>query len=759
MHKAEHSRDTEAETELAESEPHVEQDAEPGEDHGKDGVEAEFLTDSRTHVVAGDDFALLTGLLEGLGHLEFKLGIVGGAHAHLVGVGGSTAERADLGTRDAGSGEGLAQVLFVPAVVLVLNRIDLATGEVDAEVESLHGDACDGSDDENQGHEAEAATVRDNLEVRFVDGLETVTDRKRGAVALGQAPVEDGAGHRDGAEEGSEDTDSKRKTETLHGTGTDFVEDKAGKHGRQVGVQDGAEGAVVTLGHGGAGGKAVLEFFTDTFVDNHVRVEGHTHHEDEARDTGEREGRVEHGHHGGGHEGVDDHTEASDKAAQAVVGHHEHQAEDKTDGTGTEALDDVFFTEGGTDAAAFDNLHRGLEGTGTEHDGEAVGFGHVFEAGNLCFAVRDTVTDDRGRNHLVVEHDGHLLADVRGSHGRELLGADTGELEAHGHFTGVGTVAHAVRAGVGDVVTAHFGTAAEEVEALGLDLGVALHRFEAAAEGEGHVTRNQLLHGFEFENLLDRLDAFFGDETAVTEGEVVGAESLPDHGCRYGVGGVGHGAVGLGSLGLGDLAAQEFFVGELLCGIGGRLGAVSRGDGAVLGRRIGLGGIAGGHVGGLAGQVLVNERNDLGELFAFCKNLEFELGGGTHEVLCGRIVHTGKFDQDAVVAGRGNLRFGKAELVNAVTDDFQGLGLDILDIVGRLEASLVDLEGDARTAGKVKAEIDGLGAQFRICLEEGLLFFTFLGVNLNRRPYGIGRECNDEENDKFSHAEFIFFHL
>ena len=92
-----------------------------------DGLET--VTDSRTHVVAGDDFALLTGLLEGLCHLEFKLGIVGGAHAHLVGVGGSTAERADLGTRDAGSGEGLAQVLFVPAVVLVLNRIDLATGK------------------------------------------------------------------------------------------------------------------------------------------------------------------------------------------------------------------------------------------------------------------------------------------------------------------------------------------------------------------------------------------------------------------------------------------------------------------------------------------------------------------------------------------------------------------------------------------------------------------------------------------------------
>ena len=149
----------------------------------------------------GDNFALLTGLLEGLSHLGFELGVVGGAHANLVGVGGSTAERTDLGARDAGRGESTAQILFVLAIILVLHRVDLATGEVDAEVEALHGDEGDACHYENHGNEAEAATVRNDLEVRFVDSLEAATNGEGRSVTLGELPIEDGAGKRNGTEE------------------------------------------------------------------------------------------------------------------------------------------------------------------------------------------------------------------------------------------------------------------------------------------------------------------------------------------------------------------------------------------------------------------------------------------------------------------------------------------------------------------------------------------------------------------------------
>ena len=86
-------------------------------------------------------------------------------------------------------------------------------------------------------------------------------------------------------------------------------------------------------------------------------------------------------------------------------------------------------------------------------------------------------------------------------------------------------------------------------------------------------------------------------------------------------------------------------------------------------------------------------------------------------------------------------------MVNAVTDDFEGLSLNILDIVAFLEAGLINLQRDAGTTGKIQAKINGTCSELRIFLEERLLSIPLLGVNLNRRPYRVGRKNDDSEND------------
>ena len=314
-------------------------------------------------------------------------------------------------------------------VILILNRIDLTTREVDAEVKALHSDASDTCNKEDDRESLELTTVLHDLKVCIVQSLEARTDRERRSVALSKSPVEHGAGNRDSAEERSEDTDRKRKTETLDRTRTNFVQNKTRQNSRQVGVQDGAECTFITLGDSGASSEAVLEFFTDTFENNHVRVERHTDDEDETSNTRESKRGVKHGHHSGSHESVDHHADTCDETTEAVVGNHEHQAEQEADSTGTEALDNVFFTESSTDAAAFDDLHRSLECASLEHNSEAVCFSHVIETCNLSFAVRDTVTDDRSADDLVIKNDGHLLTDVSSSNSRELLRTDAAELE------------------------------------------------------------------------------------------------------------------------------------------------------------------------------------------------------------------------------------------------------------------------------------------------------------------------------------------
>jgi hypothetical protein len=80
------------------------------------------------------------------------------------------------------------------------------------------------------------------------------------------------------------------------------------------------------------------------------------------------------------------------------------------------------FDQAGREAAALEHLDEVVGGLA---DALTRGLAH----GDADVAAGDPVVEDRVRHHLVVEHDGHLAADVLARHRLEAVGAVAVELE------------------------------------------------------------------------------------------------------------------------------------------------------------------------------------------------------------------------------------------------------------------------------------------------------------------------------------------
>src|SRR5574344_1006777 len=743
VNKADDSAETEAEAELAEPEPHIKADHEPGENHGKDCIEAEFLTNRRTDIILSDDLRR-AGVHDSLRENSLYRGALGFTDAHLIGVVRAAAELADGEVRDILRGERLVQVLDVFRIIVVLHGIDLTAGEVDAVVEALEHHKRNRDDDERTGESEEELALVHELRTQFVQGADDVF------VLLRKLDVENGVRNREGGKHGGRDTDHQSETEALDGAGADFVQNETGEDSREVRVEDGAERTFIAFLDCGAGFEAGAEFFTDTFVNDHVRIHRHTDRQDKACDTGERKRRAEHGEDCERDDHVAEHTDARDKTAEAVVGNHEHEDEDETDDAGTEAGLDVIVAERRADVAGFDNLHRSLESAGAENDSEAVRFGHVFKAGDLGFAVRNAVADHRRADDLVIKDDGHLLADVRCGDRGEFLGADAAELEAHGDFACIGAVTHAIRTRVGNIFTAHFGAALQNIQALGLDLAALLDGFEAGPPGEDDVVRNHGLDGRSAQELLDLFNIFLTHEPAVADGKVELGKRNDAHGSIRGSDILRRVFLFSGLRFDGGLTGEEVFVRNIRCGLSGDLRRILRGDLRSIDglRRIDDAAVR---------HIVVDHLHELHIAFLLGEDLEFQFRGTSDEGLGGGVVHASEIHENAVIAARSDLRFGKAELDHAVADDFEGLRLDVLDFVA-LETRLVDFERDARTAGEIKAEIHSLGGDLGVILDEFLFRIALFRVHLNGGPHGVAGNQENCENDELAHTEYFFLH-
>ncbi len=431
---------------------------------------------------------------------------------------------------------------------------------------------------------------------------------------------------------------------------------------------------------------------------------------------------MEHGKHSRGDQSVAHKARARDKAAKAIIHDHEEYRDHETDQGGSKSGADVVVAESRPDRAAFDNVHRSLESAGTKDDSKTVRFRHVVKSRNLGFAVRDAVANDRCADNLVIEDNRHLLADVRRGNGAEALRTDSRELEAHGDFAGIRTVAHAIRTRIGDIFAAHFRTTLEQVETLGLD-GGTVHLFKSRAPGKDDIVRDQALHGAVVQDPLHGLDLLLGDKSPVSKGHIQGGKR----------GGLRIFARDRAVLFFDGIRLARRVAGKEvrlrnLRGLFDRLRRIARSD-----RLAGIRNRSAVH------QVIVDDRDDLSKLFLFRENLEFELRRASDKALRRGIIHARKFDDDAILARRGNQRFGKAELVHAVPHDFERLLLDILDVF-RLQSLAVDLQRDACAAGQVKSKVHRLRGDLRILLHVFLFRVASLGMDADRRNDRVARK-------------------
>ena len=112
-------------------------------------------------------------------------------------------------------------------------------------------------------------------------------------LSLLDAVVEDQTGDEDGSKNRGDDTDDQRGGEALDRTGTEDEENDTGKEGGDLTVDDGGISVLVTVGNSLAQALAGGKFLLDTFIDDHVRIHGHTHGQDETGYTRQSQDRSE----------------------------------------------------------------------------------------------------------------------------------------------------------------------------------------------------------------------------------------------------------------------------------------------------------------------------------------------------------------------------------------------------------------------------------------------------------------------------------
>src|SRR5450759_3536260 len=116
-------------------------------------------------------------------------------------------------------------------------------------------------------------------------------------------------------------------------------------------------------------------------------------------------------------------TGACNQPQRAVEGDHEQRHYDQPHYAGYEPPVQGVSTECSSDVLLGKQLELNGQGAGLQHDGEVLRLLVGEVAGDLTSATRYSFLDIGSRLHLVVEHDGELLACILLGYGGELLGA------------------------------------------------------------------------------------------------------------------------------------------------------------------------------------------------------------------------------------------------------------------------------------------------------------------------------------------------
>ena len=507
----------------------------------------------------------------------------------------------------------------------------------------------------------------------------------------GDDPLDQQARNEHGAEERSDDTDDKGRGEALYGAVTEDEEHDTGDDGRQVTVDDGRVGFRETVFDGQREPLAAAQLLLDTFVDDDVGIDGHTHRQDDTRDTRQRQHGAERHQDAHQQEDVGQQGDVGHPACGLVEQAHVEQHEDEGDHERKHTRVDRLLTQRGAHDGILDDLGRSGNLTRVEYVGKVFRLLNREVARDLRGTLVDLGVHAGCGIYVPVEDDGDAFADVLARQTRPLLRT----LAVHGHrhlgrSAALGVLLRGARhdrpvqrslaVGRGNLDGIKVVAAVDLIVALDTPLEVDVGREELA-----HRRVRQVFVDGSHVGLIGGTDGGPTRITRVEHGQqrvlrtvVAACVHLPGSGNGIGAD-------------LGDQACGVAGSGLLTDGLGfGRSGLGLRGGGEL--GQLGLDELIGGcqcgkHLAGIVGQPEFERRGTLQQV--------------AHTL---RLLHARQLDQDAVRVGQTHdVGLRNAEMVDTAAQDVErsgdgGIGFlleDFLDVgIGAFERDVLAVGAD-----------------------------------------------------------------
>ena len=366
-----------------------------------------------------------------------------------------------------------------------ITTLEVNTHSIAAAIEGV----TETANDHHRGDDEGLGCPAHEIEIGLADDLE----HAQLLLAAAESVVENQTCHHQSGVHGGRDTDGQRHTEATHRTCTHDDHDDACEQGRNITIENHTERTVITGGNCRAQRLALGQLFTDTFIDQHVGVNGHTNRQHDTGNTGDRQRGTDQTHHTQQDHQVQDHGDIGHQTGEHVITKHEQRNQHGTDDTGHDTAADRVSTQGRIHTALFQDLHRCLQRI-LQHVGQ---FDTLFDrevTGDLTRTAGDLTIDARSAGQFTVQHDTEQLAHVLAGHFGKFHRAFGIQCKADGH-----TVIHrvAVDHGLLDVFTGQtfFGFLLDQI-AAGFLLRVA---FALALQGLG-------------QNLITRLDVVLSQQ-------------------------------------------------------------------------------------------------------------------------------------------------------------------------------------------------------------------------------------------------------
>ena len=166
--------------------------------------------------------------------------------------------------------------------------IRTAARELHATVQAEDSERDERQNDQRTRNRIRDLTLAYEVEMNIVEPVLRPLAGERDAAEFRNDRLDQDTRNEDRAEQRGQDTDNQRRSEALHGTVTENEEDDTRDDRRKVTVDNGGIGVRETVLDSQRQPLAGSQLLFDTFVDNHVGIDGHTHRQNDTRNTGQR---------------------------------------------------------------------------------------------------------------------------------------------------------------------------------------------------------------------------------------------------------------------------------------------------------------------------------------------------------------------------------------------------------------------------------------------------------------------------------------